>query len=95
MLFRSQFPLRYNQFSITEKIGANSLNGEVTLGNEGLYNYVIYQTSLANTVGLTKAEDAEPFIIRDVEYGVCWVIPTQAEVDTYEPATTTAIVYEG
>jgi hypothetical protein len=42
----SAYKTRYNKFSIVEKASANTLNGEVTLGLKGYYNYKVYQTSL-------------------------------------------------
>jgi hypothetical protein len=74
----SSYKTRYNKFSVVEKLGANTLNGEVTLGFNGYYNYTVYQTSLANTVGLTTAADAVPFITKSVEVGVVDVVGTTA-----------------
>jgi hypothetical protein len=44
----SAFKQRYNQFQVIEKANANTLNGEVSLDNEGFYDYTIYQTSIVN-----------------------------------------------
>ena len=85
---------RYNQFSITEKDGANTLNGQVTLGNEGFYDYEVYQTSLTSISGLTTANDAIQYITKTVEYGLVWVVLATETIDRYNPATDNSIVYQ-
>ena len=90
----SSYKERYNQFSVIEKLNANTLNGEVSLGNEGFYDYEAYQTSLSNTTGLTDAEDAIPYIVKSLEVGLVWVIPSAQDIDKYTPQTNTSIVYQ-
>jgi hypothetical protein len=85
---------RYNKFLLTEKTNANTLTGEVTLGNEGFYNYVVYQTNLPNTSGLTSASEAVANIVKSVEVGLVWVVPSAVVNVTYEPSSNTSIVYQ-
>ncbi len=90
----SQYPERYNEFLVEEKANANTLQGEVSLGNEGFYDYFAYQTSISSTAGLTTAADAVQYIVKTLEQGLVWVIPTEQDIDKYSPQTDTAIVYE-
>lgn len=90
----SQYTERYNQFSVIEKINANTLNGEVSLGNEGFYDYEAYQTSLTTTTGLANAAAAVPYIVKSLEVGLVWVIPNTQDIDKYTPQTNTSIVYQ-
>ncbi|MCJ7692841.1 MAG: hypothetical protein MUO22_05445, partial [Sedimentisphaerales bacterium] len=46
------------QFIITDQTNPDTLSGQTELGNEGFYDYQIYQTSLSSTSGLTTAIDA-------------------------------------
>jgi hypothetical protein len=85
---------RYNKFLLTEKTNANTLTGEVTLGNEGFYDYVVYQTNLPNTSGLTSASEAVANIVKSVEVGLVWVVPSAVVNVTYEPSSNTSIVYQ-
>lgn len=89
----SAFKQRYNQFQVIEKANANTLNGEVSLDNEGFYDYTIYQTSLANTTGLANALAAVPFITKTVEVGLVWVVPDELQTTDYNPLSTTTIIY--
>ena len=89
----SNYKNRYNSFLVTEKTNPNTLNGEISLGNEGFYDYEIYQTTLESTSGLTNAEAAVEFIDKTVEYGLVWVIPSEPTITKYEPETLEAIVY--
>lgn len=89
----SAFKQRYNQFKVIEKTNANTLNGEVSLDNEGFYDYTIYQTSLANTTGLANALAAVPFITKTVEVGLVWVVPDELQTTDYNPLSTTTIIY--
>ncbi len=89
----SAFKQRYNQFQVIEKTNANTLNGEVSLDNEGFYDYTIYQTSLANTTGLANALAAVPFITKTVEVGLVWVVPDELQTTDYNPLSTTTIIY--
>lgn len=89
----SQYKERYNQFSVTEKMGANTLNGEVDLGNEGFYNYTVYQTSLSSLSGLTTAADAVDYIVKTVEVGLVWVVPVATSNTKYTPQSNTSVVY--
>jgi hypothetical protein len=91
----SAYITRYNRFEVEEVEDADTLNGEVTLGNEGFYNYTVYQTTLPNTSGLTTAADAVPYVLKEVENGLVWVeLPTQTTI-TYTPPVNTTIVYNG
>ena len=89
----SAFKERYNQFYVTEKVNPDSLNGEVSLGHEGFYDYIVYQTSLSNTTGLTTAADAVQYITKTVELGLVWVIPDAVITTDYNPSTTNTIIY--
>lgn len=84
---------RYNRFIVTEKASPNTLNGEVEVGDTGFYNYTAYETSLTTTTGLTTAQDAIPYIIKTVEVGNVWVVPTPQEYIEHEPEFNTSIVY--
>jgi hypothetical protein len=90
----SQFKQRYNKFLLTEKSNANTLNGEVTLGLQGFYDYEIYQTNLANTSGLSSAVDAIENIVKTVEVGVVEVLFDTEEYAKYEVEFDTNIVYQ-
>jgi hypothetical protein len=89
----SNYKERYNEFTVTERDTPNTLNGQVELGDEGFYNYTIYQTSLINLSGLTNAEDAVNSIVKSVEKGKVWVVPSTDANYTYTGVDTTAIVY--
>ena len=90
----SNYKTRYNKFSIVEKASANTLNGEVTLGLKGYYNYKVYQTSLVNTSGLTTAADAVPFITKTVEVGVVDVVFDAITNTEYDVQDETNIIYQ-
>ena len=90
----SSYKTRYNKFSVVEKLAANTLNGEVTLGFNGYYNYTVYQTSLANTSGLTTAADAVTFITKTVEVGVVDVVLDAQTTTEYDVETETNIIYQ-
>jgi hypothetical protein len=88
----SQYKERYNRFVIAS--GTDTLNAEIELGNEGFYNYYVYETNLANTSGLSNAEDAVPYIVGQVENGLVWVLPEADAIINYEPDDDTAVAYE-
>lgn len=88
----SQYKERYNRFVIAS--GTDTLNGEIELGNEGFYNYYVYETNLATTSGLSNAEDAVPYIVGQVENGLVWVLPEADAIIKYEPDDDTSVVYE-
>ena len=69
----SAYKDRFNQFTVIEKANANTLNGEVTLGLQGYYDYKVYQTNLANTSGLANAGAAVPNITKEVEDGLDYI----------------------
>jgi hypothetical protein len=91
----SQYVTRYNQFEVEEVADADTLNGEVSLGNEGYYNYTAYQTTLTSTGGLANAEAAVPYILKTVETGLVWVEIPERTTITYTPQNNEAIVYNG
>jgi len=91
----SAYKDRYNKFIVTEKVGADTLNGEVSLGNEGFYDYTVYQTSLTSLSGLTTANDAIQYITKSVEYGLVWVILATETINRYNPTIDSTIVYNG
>lgn len=88
----SQYKERYNRFVIAS--GTDTLNAEIELGNEGFYNYYVYETNLANTLGLSNAEEAVPYIVGQVENGLVWVLPEADAIINYEPDDDTAVAYE-
>jgi hypothetical protein len=88
----SQYKERYNRFVIAS--GTDTLNAEIELGNEGFYNYYVYETNLANTSGLANAEEAVPYIVGQVENGLVWVLPEADAIINYEPDDDTAVAYE-
>jgi len=90
----SNFKNRFNKFLLVEKTNPNTLSGEVELGNEGFYDYEIYQTNLSSTSGLTNASQAIPNIVKTVEYGLVWVTLESEVLDIYNPQTTTTIAYQ-
>ncbi len=89
----SQYKERFNEFEVEEKTGANTLAGEVSIGNEGFYNYYVYETSLSSLSGLSTAEDAVPYIVTEVENGLVWAIPQATDIIEYE-VQNTSIVYQ-
>jgi len=90
----SAYKDRFNKFTIIEKASANTLNGEVTLGSQGYYDYKVYQTSLANTSGLANAQAAVPFITKEVEDGLVYVVFANNTDITYDSVDNTLIVYQ-
>ena len=90
----SSFKQRFNQFSLTETPNADTLNGQVSLGNEGFYDYTIYETDLTSTSGLTIAEDAVSHIVKSVEVGLVWVVPIADTNTQYSPQASNTIVYQ-
>jgi hypothetical protein len=90
----SAYKDRFNKFIVIEKPGANTLNGEVTLGSQGYYDYKIYQTSLNNTSGLANAQAAIPFITKEVEDGLVYVVFANNTDITYDSVDNTLIVYQ-
>lgn len=90
----SIFKQRFNKFSVTEKIAANTLKSEVSLGHEGFYEYTIYETSLTSTSGLTTANDAIPYIVGKVEVGMWFVKIPIEEIQKYAPIYGSTIVYQ-
>ena len=89
----SNFKERYNEFNVTERFDANTLNGEVSLGEEGFYNYDIYQTSLSTLSGLSTASDAVNYITKTVESGKVWVVSSNATLPTYTGNDPTIVIY--
>jgi hypothetical protein len=85
---------RFNQFTVVEKANANTLNGEVTLGKQGYYDYKIYQTNLTNTSGLANAQAAVPNIVKEVEDGLVYVVFANNTDITYDSVDNTMIVYQ-
>lgn len=93
----SLFKQRYNRFQLLETVDINpinTLNGSVTLGFEGRYDYEIYQTTLTNLDGLDSAEDAIPFIDKTVEVGLVDVVFAAENITKYQVETETNIVYQ-
>jgi hypothetical protein len=84
---------RFNEFSVTERDTPNTLAGQVELGDTGFYNYTIYQTSLSTLSGLTNASQAVNSIVKEVEKGKVWVVPSVDANYIYNGQDTTAIVY--
>ena len=90
----SEYITRFNKFTLIEKEDADTLDGEVTLGYEGFYDYTAYQTTLTTLSGLTTAADAIPYILKTVEVGLVMVeLPTQEEI-TYTDVAQTNIIYQ-
>ena len=90
----SAYKDRFNQFTVIEKASANTLNGEVTLGSQGYYDYKIYQTTLANPTGLANAAAAVPNIVKEVEDGLVYVVFANNTDITYDSIDNTMIVYQ-
>ncbi len=93
----SQFKQRYNQFVVSEIQNAmpiETLDGFITLGFEGRYDYEIYQTTLTSLDGLDSAVDAIPFIDKTVEVGLVDVVFATEEYAKYEVQSDTNIVYQ-
>ena len=89
----SNFPERYNEFNVTERDSPNTLQGQVELGEEGFYNYTVYQTNLPNLNGLTNASQAVNNITKTVELGKVWVVPNNPGIPTYTGQSDTIVVY--
>ena len=90
----SLFLNRYNLFFVTEKANPDTCNDEVQLGNEGFYDYVVFETSLTTPNEVASADLAVPFIIKEVENGIVQVVINPVDVVKYEPQDNTAIVYQ-
>lgn len=94
----SQFKQRYNQFGVTEIPELTSpndtLDGVISLGKEGFYDYYIYETSLTNTFGLNSAIDAIPYIVKEVETGLVDVVLSSEIINEYNEVDNTSIVYQ-
>ncbi len=90
----SSYKDRFNKFTIIEKASANTLNGEVTLGKEGFYDYKVYQTNLANTSGLANAEAAVGNITKEVEDGLVYVVFAVNNDIVFDTPDDTTIVYQ-
>ena len=89
----SIFKERYNEFNVIERDNANTLAGQVELGDTGFYNYTIFQTSLNTLSGLTDASQALDYTVKEVEKGKVWVVPSSDANYIYNGIDTTAIVY--
>lgn len=89
----SNFKERYNEFNVIERDNANTLAGQVELGDTGFYNYTIFQTSLNTLSGLTNASQALDYTVKEVEKGKVWVVPSSDSNYTYQLQDDTAIVY--
>lgn len=46
----SAYKQRYNEFYVTETTNADTIDAEVELGNEGFYDYNVYQTNLVQPI---------------------------------------------
>lgn len=89
----SNFKERYNEFSVTERDSPNTLQGQVQLGEEGFYNYTVYQTNLSTLTGLTNASEAVSNITKTVEFGKVWVVPNNSQIPTYTGQDDTLVIY--
>ena len=89
----SNFKERYNEFNVIERDNANTLAGQVELGDTGFYNYTIFKTSLNTLSGLTNASQALDYTVKEVEKGKVWVVPSSDSNYTYQLQDDTAIVY--
>ncbi len=93
----SDYKQRYNKFILSEIQDAapiETLDGIITLGLQGFYDYEIYQTTLTNLDGLDSAEDAIPFIDKTVEVGLVDVVFAAENITKYQVETETNIVYQ-
>ena len=93
----SLFKERYNKFTLIELNNISpieTLQGYITLGLQGFYDYEIYQTTLTSLDGLDSAVDAIPFIDKTVEVGIVDVVFAAEEYAKYEVQSDTNIVYQ-
>lgn len=90
----SEFKDRYNRFQVIEKPNADTINGEVEVGLEGWYDYIVYQTSLEDLSGITSAEQALEYVVKAVEYGICWVEFGTRTTQVYEPEEGQTVTYQ-
>jgi hypothetical protein len=90
----SAYKDRFNQFTVIEKANANTLNGEVSLGSQGYYDYKVYQTNLSNTTGLANAAAAVVNITKEVEDGLVFVVFAANTDITHNSIDNTTIVYQ-
>jgi hypothetical protein len=81
----SNYPLRYNKFSITEKASptiTERRNGNIELPDPGFYHYYIYEQSSTTNLDYTLATT-------EVEIGKLKVPGEERTVESYTPSTVT------
>ena len=85
----SEYPERYNRFTITEKSGPNRLAGEIRLENTGDYTYRVYEQSSSTNLDTANATAL-------VETGKCKVEGTASGTShAYTSQRGAAKVYNG
>lgn len=93
----SAYKERYNSFDIILDLNNDDkgLNNHIYLPYSGFYTYVVIETSLTLNQynSLTKAEDALPYILGQLETGLLWLIPDATNNTEYNPADSTTFVY--
>jgi hypothetical protein len=82
----SDFPLRYNRFTIVEKANPNTLNSEVRLPDVGMYHYTVYEQSSTTNLNVDNA-------LGIVEIGKAKVYGEESENTAYTPSSSTNKAY--
>jgi hypothetical protein len=83
----SQFPARYNKFTILETSDPDTLDGEIELPKTGLYHYYIYEQESDSNLDYTLSTGL-------VEQGKLTVPGDSPTVNAYTPANTEIKSYE-
>lgn len=76
----SDFPERYNKFTIVETASPDTLDGEVHLPNAGFHHYYIYEQASDSNLDYTLATSL-------VEVGKMKVPGDEREVESYTPVS--------
>lgn len=86
----SDYPLRYNRFTITEKTSPTTSErqaGNIQLPKTGFYHYYIYEQSSSTNLDYNLATSL-------VEIGKCKVPAASPSFTSYTPSNTTDISYK-
>ena len=97
----SSYKERYNQFLITETpTTPDTIDGELTLGVEGIYYYSVYSINSVLTeqqvaaIELMTQEQIDAYVNYCLETGVCYVEKTLTETPTYTPNVINVTTYQ-
>lgn len=92
----SEYKERYNSFDCYIYKESGGLFNDVSLAYSGFYIYKVYETTLTQQEYdvLNNAIDAIPYILKELENGLLWLIPTAENNTEYNPADSTTYVYQ-